>query len=82
VDIKVSPKRTANVLIGEDSYKVRVPTVLEAEKYFDDVKDEKSGAKVIEMLAELGLPKEVSTQLDILQLSEILEGITSLTKKK
>jgi hypothetical protein len=83
VDIKVSPKRTANVQIGEDSYKVRVPTVLQAEKYFGDIKqDEGSGQKVIELLVELGLPKGVCEDLDILQMSEILEGLTSLTKKK
>jgi hypothetical protein len=81
MDIKVSPKRIANVLIGEDSYKLRVPSVLEAEKHFKQIQENESYGKIVDMLDDLGLPREVSEGLDILQLSEILEGLTSLSKK-
>jgi len=82
VDIKVTPKKTANVIIGEDTYKMRVPSVKTAEKYFKVLKDQESVSGILDLLEELGLPKSASEDLDIMQLQEILEGLTTLSKKK
>ncbi len=81
LEIKVSPKRTAKVIIGEDSWTLRVPTVLQAEKYQKELKKSDSLSKIVDMLADLGLPKDTCNQLDVMQITEILEGLTTLSKK-
>lgn len=71
MEIKVV-KKVIRVVVGDDAYEVKKPTVGQAEKYS---KLEPGVSNTLAMLDELGLPSAVSQELDLDTLQEIIAAL-------
>lgn len=84
MDIDLGQSARANVKVGGESYMMRLPTVLEAEKFQDEIKkDEHSSLKVfMALVIDLGLPEDVAKTLDVHQFTKLSEGLMGMAEKK
>lgn len=83
MDIDLGGAVKANVKIGEQSYQMRLPTVLEAEAFQEKMKDEDKQLRLfVSLVVKLGLPEEVATKLDVHQFQILSEGLLGMAEKK
>jgi len=84
MDLDLGSKAICNVKVGGSEYKMSAPTVKQSETYQKSL-GKKQGSEMgafIDLLAELGLPKEVSEDLDVIQIRKLSEGLLGLVEKK
>lgn len=79
-------KRVLELKINGHLYKLKFPTIYQLKKLNElskDVKDDKSAEidLIVEMLADLGLPKEVSYDLEPEAFQKIIETLSGQQKK-
>lgn len=86
MDLDLGSKVTCNVKVDGAEYKISAPTVLQTEKYQKELnKVENDGQSVgafIDFLEQLGMPRNVSQNLDVVQLRKLSEGLLGLVEKK
>ena len=84
MDLDLGEKAICNVKVGGKEYKMSAPTVRQSEIYQKTLA-KKSGSEMsafISLLEELGLPKQISENLDLVQVRKLSEGLLGLVEKK
>lgn len=84
MDLDLGSSVVYNVKINGESHKLTAPTVLQAKKFQDKIK-EKPGEELecfLKFVVDLGMPKEVSENLDLGQLKKLSEALMSVNEKK
>ena len=80
MDIDLGNEIIFNVKLNGQSYKLREPTYKDIKKLNADKDNEEAS---IDLLCDLGLPKEVADGMGVLQLTKLIKTITgSLEEKK
>ena len=84
MDLDLGSKSVMNVKVGGKEYKISAPTVSQTEAYQKTVgkKENLSTGPFIKFLADLGMPEDVSQNLDVVQMRKLSEGLLSLVEKK
>jgi len=84
MDLDLGEKAVCNVKVGGKEYKMNAPTVKQSESYQKNMAKKKDGEMTafIDLLDELGLPREVSENLDVVQVRRLSEGLLGLVEKK
>lgn len=84
MDLDLGSKAVCNVKVGGKEYKMSAPTVKQSENYQKSLSKSKGGEMnaFIDLLDELGLPREVSENLDVVQVRKLSEGLLGLVEKK
>ena len=79
-------KTVINVKLDGQEYKIGAPTVRQSEKYQAKIDSKAAKGKeldaFIDLLGELGLPRDVSENLDVVQIKKLSEGLLGLVEKK
>ena len=83
MDIDLGEELVFNVRLGDKVYKMSEPTVHRLEAYREKQSGNESMLPAIELLVDLGLPKQVGETMGVTKLTKLIEGITgALTEKK
>lgn len=84
MNIDLGSKEVANVKFNGNTYELGVPTVPQAEKFVEALKEnEGSEFKVFKDFAiSLGLPPEVAEELTVNQYQILANGLMGMTEKK
>jgi len=83
MDIDLGEELVFNVRLGDKVYKMSEPTVQRLEAYREKQSGNESMLPAIELLVDLGLPKQVGETMGVTKLTKLIEGITgALTEKK
>ena len=84
MDLDLGSKSVMNVKVGGKEYSMSAPTVAQTEKYQKSVAgdDADQTGGFVDFLAELGMPEDISRNLDVVQMRKLSEGLLSLVEKK
>ena len=84
MEIDLGDAVKANIKVSGESYKMSLPTALEANEYVEKLKDnEGKEVKIfMSLVKNLGLPEDVVKKLTMLQLTKLGEGLLGSAKKK
>lgn len=84
MNIDLGSKEVAKVHFDGNTYDLGVPTVPQAEKFVDDLKENEGKEFNVfkEFAISLGLPKEVADQLTVNQYQKLANGLMGMTEKK
>lgn len=80
-EIVIAPKKAIKVRVGEMAYEVRKPSNRELHAFSTREKNDATAlADMIKFLASLGLPEEVSWELDPESVTQIVESLVPQKK--
>ena len=84
MDLDLGEKAVCNVKVGGKEYKMSAPTVKQSEVYQAKLSKKKDGemSAFIDLLEDLGLPRNISENLDVVQVRKLSEGLLGLVEKK
>lgn len=74
-------RKIIKVKFEGEEYKVRAPSNAELKKFMEDEAEGNDLDKSIRLLGQLGLPEEISWELDPESLQQVIEAITPQPKK-
>lgn len=84
MEIDLGNEEKANIVFCGQSYQVRLPSVLDAEKFQHEIKEKKG--KEIEVfrsfVVSLGLPDDVVNKLQMAQMTKLSNGLLGVDEKK
>ena len=84
MDLDLGSKVVCNVKVNGQEYKMSAPTVKQTDEL--NVKSKAKNAdelKVyLDFIEDLGMPRKVAENLDVVQLQKLTEGLLGLVKKK
>lgn len=83
MDLDLGEKASLKVKVGEESYKVAIPTVKQAINFKKELDgNEGQEAQVfIDLLSKLGMPKEIAEDLSLSQMSKLADALMGASKK-
>jgi hypothetical protein len=84
MDLDLGSNVQVNVKVMGGEYKMRVPTVKEAREFQKKSEDKKADQTevLLDLLSDLGMPKEVAESLDVVQIRKLSDGLLSVSEKK
>jgi len=85
VIVDLGEKAKVTVKVKGESYDMRLPTVKESQTLKEEttnLSEEEQFEKSISLLELLGLPRDVSLDLDSQQFDKLNEGLMGMSKKK
>lgn len=83
MDLDLGSRAVKKVKYGDVVFDVSIPTVYQVQEFNKKVSaaEENSAVYFLELLIDLGLPKEVCEKLDILQAKKLAEELLGSGKK-
>jgi len=84
MELDLGAKAVINVSVDGKKHAMRMPTVIEAQLFQQKMKGAKDNDLELfcEFVDVLGMPKDVSSNLDIHQFKKLSEGLLGMAEKK